>query len=440
MGKYIVSSGNKLSGEIAIGGAKNAVLPIIAGSILNKGVSIIHNCPKISDTFLSIEILKYLGCDVTLNDNTLFIDSSQLNKITLPVEFVTPMRSSIIFLGALLGREKECTIGYPGGCELGKRPIDLHLLGLRSLGAEISEEKECINAKVSTLVGNKINLTFPSVGATENIMLGAVLAEGVTTIVNAAKEPEIVDLQNFLNKMGAKITGAGTDVILIEGVKSLNNVEYTIMPDRIVTGTYMAGTIMTGGEVLFKNINEIVISTFYKELCATGAKFTKSKDGIFLKSPKIINPIAYLETAPHPGFPTDMQSQMVALLSLARGKDGTDGIDNKSTIVENIFESRTKHIDELVKMGANITIDNIGSIGTTFNITGVSKLVGTDVYAKDLRGGASLILAGLVADGKTCVHNACYVQRGYENIATDLSSLGADIKFVADEVDNFISA
>ncbi len=418
MGKYIIQGGHKLQGEIGIGGAKNAVLPIIAGSILNKKTCTIHNCPKISDTFLSIEILKHLGCKVVFEGNTLFIDSSNIVTTSIPEEFVTPMRSSIIFLGSLLGREKECNIGYPGGCELGKRPIDLHLMGLSLLGAELEESDEGIHARANGLIGTTVNLKFPSVGATENIMLAAVLAEGETVINNPAKEPEIVDLQNFLNTMGARIKGAGTNKIIIEGVSSLRDLEYTVSCDRIVTGTYIFGTIMTGGEVFFNNVGEREICTYKKQILLTGATITEKDDGILVKAPSIISHIPIVSTEPHPGFPTDMQSQLVAMLSIANGN---------SMVVENIFESRNKHIAELNKMGADIKIafDN-----KTFEINGVKKLIGTTVEAKDLRGGAALVLAGLVAEGITIVRNSEYVQRGYENISIDLNMLGAKVKYV----------
>ncbi len=418
MGKYIIQGGNRLQGEIGIGGAKNAVLPIIAGSILNKKTCTIHNCPKISDTYLSIEILKHLGCKVIFEGNTLFIDSSNITTTSIPEEFVTPMRSSIIFLGSLLGREKECTVGYPGGCELGKRPIDLHLLGLSTLGANIEENFDGIHATTTNLLGSTINLTFPSVGATENIMLAAVLAKGETVINNPAREPEIIDLQNFLNTMGAKIKGAGSSKITIQGVNTLNDLEYTVSSDRIVTGTYIFGTIMTGGEVFFTNVGEREISTYKKEILITGATITQKDKGLLIKAPQTIKSIPFVSTEPHPGFPTDMQSQLVAMMSIANGQ---------SIVNENIFESRTKHIEALNKMGADIKVsfDN-----RTFEINGVKELTGTTVHAKDLRGGAALVLAGLVANGVTIVENSEYVQRGYENISIDMNTLGADVKYV----------
>lgn len=429
MGKYIIKGGNKLTGDITIGGAKNAVLPIIASSILNRKTCKIYNCPKISDTFLSIEILKYLGCVVEFTNNTLYIDSSTINKVTIPKAYVESMRSSIIFLGSLIGREKECIIGYPGGCELGKRPIDLHINNLRKLGVEITENEDCINATAYELIGSTIYLDFPSVGATENIILASVLAKGTTTLINPAKEPEIIELQNFLKNMGAKIFGAGTDKIIVEGVTELKDVEYTIFPDRIVAGTYIAGTIMNSGEVIFNNIDYATINTYKSYFETIGAIFKPiNNNSIYVKSSKILNPIEILETKPHPGFPTDMQSQFVSLLSICNGK---------STVIENIFEKRTKHIDELIKLGANIKVSNNNR---KFNIIGVHKLYGTEVSAKDLRGGASLILAGLVAEGTTVVKNSHYIQRGYENIEYDLVQLGGNIKYVPDEFESTISA
>ncbi len=425
MGKYIVQGGNKLTGELSISGAKNSVLPIIAASILNRKTATIHNCPKISDTYHSIEILKHLGCSVEFIGNTLSINSSSLTTSSIPEIFVTPMRSSIIFLGSLLGREGECTVGYPGGCELGKRPIDLHLLGLRALGANIIEDDYFLKATSTQLVGTTINLTFPSVGATENIMLASVLAKGTTIIKNAAREPEIVDLQNFLIGMGANIHGAGTSTITITGVSKLNSVEFSINPDRIVAGTYIVGTIMTGGELLLNNINLDTISPYKEPLTECGVIFKEcAQNGIYITAPKKIKPVDYIETRPHPGFPTDMQSQLVAMLSIAKGK---------STVVETIFEARTKHIEELIKMGADISV----SLDLkTFNINGVESLSGTCVTAKDLRGGASLILAGLVAQGFTVVENAHFVQRGYENIDIDLRQLGAKIKLIQNKYQN----
>lgn len=425
MGKYIVQGNNKLTGEISIGGSKNSVLPIIASSILNKKTCTIKNCPKIADTYLSIKILKHLGCKVSFEKNTLFIDSSQLNSTYIPEELVAQMRSSIIFLGSLLGRENECIIGYPGGCELGKRPIDLHMYGLKLLGANIIEDKH-INATAAKLIGTTIDLSFPSVGATENIMLASVLATGTTIINNPAKEPEIVELQNYLNVMGAKISGAGTNKIEIIGVTELQDVEFTISPDRIVAGTYIVGTLMTQGEVYFSNIDFNTIYSYKKELEHIGATFTdfnnsnKNQRGILVKSNKILKSIDKISTTPHPGFPTDMQSQLVALLSISKGK---------SLIYENIFENRTKHIDELCKMGAFIKISESSK---KFSITGVNKLHGCEVYAKDLRGGAALILAGLVANGTTTVHNSYYIQRGYEHIEKDLLQVGAKISHIDD--------
>lgn len=420
MGKYIVEGNNRLNGEISISGSKNSVLPIIASSILNKKTCTIKNCPKIADTYLSIKILKHLGCKVTFEDNTLIINSSQLSSTYLPSDLVSQMRSSIIFLGSLLGREKECTLGYPGGCELGKRPIDLHIYGLKQLGANIVEDISDIKANTTHLTGATINLSFPSVGATENIMLAAVLAKGTTIINNPAKEPEIIELSNFLNSMGAKVSGSGTNKIEIIGVDELYETEFTITPDRIVAGTYIVGTLITQGEVYFNNINVNIISSYKSELEHIGAIFSYFDNGILVKSKNILKPIKNISTSPHPGFPTDMQSQVVSLLSTVKGK---------SVVYENIFENRTKHIDELCKMGAFISVSENSK---KFTITGVDKLHGCEVYAKDLRGGASLILASLVANGTTTINNSYYIQRGYENIDIDLQKLGANISHIDD--------
>ncbi len=429
MGKYVIKGGNVLNGEISISGAKNAVLPIIASSILNKKTCIIHNCPRISDTFLSIQILQHLGCEVEFTGNTLFIDSSSLNCTSIPQNYVEPMRSSIIFLGSLVGRTNECTIGYPGGCELGKRPIDLHLFGLRELGVDIIENEQGLQASTTKLSAKNITLSFPSVGATENILLASVYADGTTTLNNPAREPEIVEMQNFLNAMGAKISGAGTNKITIEGVKELNDVEYTVFPDRIVTGTYIAGILMTKGEAVFNNISFETIESYKNYFEEVGAIFQEVDDNsIYVKSPKILKPIEKIETLPHPGFPTDMQSQFVAMLSIANGE---------STMIENIFESRTKHIDELIKMGAQIEVLENQKV---FKIRGVNALEGIEVNAKDLRGGAALVLAGLVADGTTIVNNAHYIQRGYESIDYDFEKLGANIKYISDNYERIISA
>ena len=324
------------------------------------------------------------------------------------------IRSSIVFMGPMLAKHKRVVLTYPGGCEIGARPIDLHLSGLIQLGARINETHGYIVCETDKLKGNEIDLDFPSVGATENIMLAAVLAEGSTIIRNAAREPEIIDLQNFLNKAGAKIEGAGSNVIKISGVKALHDVEYTITGDRIVAGTYLCGAAITGGELLVKGvIPEYIRSTLHK-LKESGCQIKiYNKEDILLKAPERLRAINTIKTMPFPGFPTDMQSQMVTMLSLAQGT---------SIVIENIFENRYKYISEWTKMGAKITIE-----GKTAVIKGVKKLMGATVEAKELRGGASLVLAGLAAEGETKINGIHYIERGYENFVDNLQGIGAKI-------------
>lgn len=420
MGEYHINGGNKISGEISVHGAKNSVLPILAGSILCKDFTVIHNCPNISDTKVAMTILKNLGCIVNFDGYTLTVDSTNIHNHTIDESITTEMRSSIVFLGSVLSVCKQCDIGYPGGCTLGTRPIDLHLKSLRKLGATIQEKNGMLSASCTNLIGNTISLDFPSVGATENIILASVLAKGTTIINNPAQEPELIDLQNFLNSMGAKIVGAGTNKIVIEGVDKMHGSTYTVMSDRIVAGTYLVCAAITKGEVLLKNVDIPSLDPILSKLSETNCtirKYDNSKE-IYLSSNGTINPIEKLITLPHPGFPTDMQSQFVSLLSIANGT---------SVVVETIFEARNKIVPELIKMGADIVM---GNNGMTCVIKGVPNLNGATVYAKDLRGGAALILAGLVADGTTIVKNSEYVERGYEDIHLALKHLGADIKFV----------
>ncbi|MFV0441880.1 MAG: UDP-N-acetylglucosamine 1-carboxyvinyltransferase [Lachnospirales bacterium] len=419
MGEYNIIGGMKMYGEIDIYGAKNAVLPILAGTILVDGEVVLKNTPKISDIIVATEMLRSLGAKIYREEDSLIVNNKELVSNVVDEDLVMQMRCSIVFLGALVGRFKECKIGYPGGCELGSRPIDLHLKGLRALGVTIREEHGFIYAKAEELKGAEINLDFPSVGATENIILASVFAKGITTIYNGAKEPEIVDLQNFLNMCGAKVRGAGTNKIVIEGVEKLNKYNcYEVMSDRIVAGTYIVATAMTGGDVTVKNVDSEQIKPILSKIEEVGCKVTiYEKDKLInIKSQNRLKAFDKLITMPYPAFPTDMQSQMMALATI---------LDGTSIIVETIFESRNKHIGELMKMGGNIILSNDGM---TSIIKGVKGLQGTIVTAKDLRGGASLILAGLVAEGNTTVKNSHYVERGYANIEEDLSSLGCKIK------------
>ena len=417
LGEYHITGGRRLCGSLKVYGGKNAILPILAATVLNGDISVIHNCPRISDTFIAIDILKALGCKVIFEGDTITVDSKLADNYCVPEEFVRQMRSSIIFLGGVLGRFKQVVISFPGGCELGARPIDLHLKGIRRLGAEITEEHGFIKVQASRLEGTRINLDFPSVGATENIMLAAVLAEGVTVISNAAKEPEIVDMQNFLLAMGANVMGAGTDTITIKGVKKLHGATFAVMPDRIVAGTYLVAAAITEGRILLENAVNEHMYPITSKLSEAGCTIRTDGSRLLLEAPERLHAIERLRTGPHPGFPTDMQPQLMALLSVANGT---------SIVEETVFESRNKHISELMRMGANIILLQDGM---TSVIKGVNELEGTSVTGRDLRGGAALILAGLAAKGKTIVTNSEFVERGYVHIEEDLRALGADISF-----------
>ena len=417
MGEYHVQGGNRLAGSLRIGGAKNAVLPILAATVLNGGKSVVHNCPLIADTFVSIKMLEAIGCKVTLDGSTVIVDSAPAFLNEAPEGLAKEMRSSVIFLGGMLGRFGKATISYPGGCNLGLRPIDLHKKAFRALGAKVTEEHGFITCKAKRLKGAAINLDFPSVGATENIMLAAVLAEGVTVITNAAREPEIADLAEFLNGMGADVRGAGTGKVVITGVGRLHDVGYRVMPDRIVAGTYLVAAAITGGEIELKDVVTEHLEPVLPKLEEMGCEVKKTPDTVKLTAPEKLKPIAQMWTLPHPGFPTDMQPQMMALLTLAAGT---------SVVIETVFESRTKHIPELIRMGADIILS---PDGRTSVIKGVKRLEGATVEATDLRGGAALILAGLAAEGKTVITNSGHVRRGYEEIEKDLAALGADIRY-----------
>lgn len=382
---------------------------------MNSDINRLYNVPKIHDTQITLEILKILGCKIKKNSGKIEINSRYINKTEIPENLMRQMRSTVILAGALLGRFKKVTFSYPGGCEIGSRPIDLHLSAFRKMGIQVEETAGFIKCSCDKIIAADINLDFPSVGATENIILAAVLADGTTTINNSAMEPEIIDLANCLNKMGAKIKGAGTNVIKITGVTKLKGTGYKVMPDRIETGTFLCAAAITGGKIKVNNIiPEHVVPVIHK-LQEAGCEIEVEKNYIILEAPKKLKAIE-IKTMPYPGFPTDMQQIFGAVLCLAKGT---------SVIIENIFENRFKYINELIRMGAKIKIE-----GKTAVITGVRKLSGTTVEGHDLRGGAALILAGLAAKGKTNVENIEYVLRGYENIDRKLNMLGANIKEV----------
>lgn len=413
MERYIINGGNKLSGEVSITGAKNAVLPILAATVLGGHKSTISNIPNLRDVEIMEDILLALGCTVERTDKVMVIDSKPLNQIRVPEDLVREMRSSIILMGALLARCGEVIISYPGGCEIGPRPIDLHLKALRDMGAEIEEAHGYLHCKTNGLKGSDIQLDYPSVGATQNIILAAITASGKTVIRNSAREPEIIDLQNYLNKAGAKVSGAGTSIITIEGVTKLKDVTHSIIPDRIVAGTYMTAAAITGGDIIINDIVVDHVQGIIAKLRESGVLVYNNSTSIKVIGQGKIGPIEMLQTLPFPGFPTDMQAQMMSLLAIANGT---------SIISETIFENRFKHAEELIRMGANIK-----TFGKIAVIKGVKELTGTKTTAKDLRGGAALILAGLVAKGTTEVNNIYHIERGYEDIHLTLQGLGADI-------------
>lgn len=416
MEKFIIDGGLKLNGKVQIQSSKNAVLPLLAASLLTKEEVVINSCPKITDVENMIKILQILGCKVSFRGSSVVIDSSKAKGCSIPCDLSKAMRSSVFLLGSIIGRFKYGTISYPGGCDIGQRPIDLHLKGLKSLNIKINERGGEIECVAKNIKGAAIHLDFPSVGATENIMLAAVLAEGKTIIQNSAKEPEIVDLQNFINAMGGKISGAGSDTIEIIGVKELKNVNYTPISDRIVAGTILILGAMCGGELELSNCIPEHISSLIFKLRETACLIECKNDKIYLTTPKKLLPATTIETISYPGFPTDLQAQFLALATITEGT---------TIIVENIFETRYKHVPELIKMGADVTVQNRVAV-----VRGVKNLSGAKICAKDLRGGAALVLAGLKAEGTTVVDDIYHIDRGYENFENILTSLGAKIKRV----------
>lgn len=418
MSSYIIEGGHKLEGTVKISGSKNAALPILAATVLNVGKTTLYNVPNIQDTQMMFKILETLGGKVEKKNNKIIIDTSKINKFEIPEELMHKMRSSVILAGALLGRYKKAIFSYPGGCDIGSRPIDLHLRSFEKLGINVVQNYGNIICDAEKIKGEKIDLDFPSVGATENAILASVLAEGITTITNAAREPEIIDLQNFLNKMGAKIIGAGTNEIRITGVKKLKDISYNIMPDRIETGTFLCLAVATKGKLILENTNTGHITPIITKLQEAECKIEIEKNKIKINSNKKIKALD-IKTMPYPGFPTDMQSVFAAMLTTAKGT---------SIIVENIFENRFKYTQELNKMGAKITVEGKSAI-----IRGVRKLYGANVKATDLRGGAALVLAGLSAKGITKVENIEYILRGYENFDKKLRNINANIQMINDQ-------
>ena len=423
--KFRIHGGETLKGEVSIGGAKNAVLKILAATILVKGISKIHNVPHLTDVDIMLNVLEDLGakCVYDKDYKSVVVDASNITSITAKYELVSKMRASFIILGALMSRCKEAIVALPGGCAIGERRVDFHIRGLETLGAKIKIENGYVHAKASKLVGSDIYLDIPSVGATENLMLASVTAEGATRIQNAAREPEIIDLANFLNALGADITGAGTSEIVINGVKadSLHPVEYTTIPDRIEAGTYMAAVVATRGKAIIKNIYPAHLTFFNDKLIQMGANIKLVEPTtIEVSCRNRLNSINFV-TQPYPGFPTDLQAIAMTLLTTSNGV----GI-----ITESLYENRFMQVPDLRRMGADIHQDRNHAI-----IKGVKNLTGATVAASDLRAGAALVIAGLIANGETIVEKLHHVDRGYEDFETKLRNLGAKIlRFNDDDV------
>lgn len=408
-----IYGGNYLRGETKIQGSKNAVLPIMAGSLLIEGVSVIRNCPRIADVYLMQNLLQELGCYITWAGNTLTVNAAHVNDNRMSGESVTRMRSSVMLLGAMLGRIGEVVMSYPGGCVIGKRPINLHLTALRQMGVEITEEEQFFTAKAGKLKAMDYTLPFPSVGATENIILAAILAEGTTVIRNAAKEPEIAALCEFLIAAGADIEGSGTGKLLIKGGTRLREVKYTVPNDRIVAGTYLISAMAAGGSIFLEEAPAEHLGALLEAAEKMGCSITVNPEGVGIDVIRRLKGIPYLKTEVYDGFPTDLQSPLMAAMAIAEGE---------SVIEESIFENRFRIVEELRRMGAHIQVERSKAF-----IRGAGRLKGSLVEAEELRGGAALVVAGLAAEGKTIIKNRHFIERGYEDICRDLRNLGADI-------------
>ena len=414
MEKYMVNGGKTLFGSLRVPGAKNSVLPVLAATVISGRKTILENCPQITDVDNTLKILEGLGCKITRDGGRLEIDSSSVDKYFIDEEMTDKMRSSMVLAGAVLARMRKVEMGHPGGCELGMRPIDIHIKAFRDMGVSIIEDEGLLKLDGSNLKGNDIHLSFPSVGATENIMLAAMGIRGRLRIINAAKEPEIEDLADFLNKMGGKVNGAGTGIIEIEGAKAFRDVTHRIIPDRIVAATYITAAAVTGGEIELHNVNEKHLDSVITVFREMGTEITVKNPGrIMVKGPERLKRVEMLRTSPYPGYPTDAQSLFVTALSVS---------DGCGMVIEKIFDRRFRHAEELKKMGADIMCDGCCAV-----IKGVKTLHGAKVSAPDLRSGAALTVAALAAEGKSEISNVCYIERGYENLAGALSVVGADI-------------
>ncbi|MGI5892440.1 MAG: UDP-N-acetylglucosamine 1-carboxyvinyltransferase [Bacillota bacterium] len=413
MQRFIIKGGSPLAGEIEINGAKNAILPILAACLLSDGECVLENVPLLEDVFVMCEILKYYGVNIVWLGNTLIINSQDIENHSPPEDLMKKMRASNLILGPLISLFGEVCLPFPGGCAIGSRPMNYHLMAFSQMGVDIANVGPYIQATTGKLHGGKICLDFPSVGATENAIMAGVKAKGETIIYNAAKEPEIVDLANFLQKMGAKITGAGTDTIYIEGVEKLHGAEHRILDDRIEAGTMMIAAAISGGDILLSNYKETHCESVIAKLQECGVIINNDARGLRIKCcrrPKC----ADIRTMPYPGFPTDMQAQYMALMAISQGI---------SIVSENIFENRFRHADEMMRMGADIKV-----IGDSAVIKGKRRLNGAKVKATDLRAGAALVLLALASQGESIVENVCYIDRGYQSLEKSLYSLGADIK------------
>lgn len=414
MSYYEIQGGRPLYGSLAVHGAKNSVLPILAACLLAPGQSVIHNCPDLSDVAATLDILRLLGCRADREGDTVIIDATALSRWDIPEHLMREMRSSVIFLGALLARLGTAELSYPGGCELGPRPIDLHLSALRALGAEILEEQGALCCRGNSLRGREVCLSIPSVGATENAMLTACGCPGLTTIVGAAQEPEIVDLQNFLLAMGARISGAGTPTISVQGGVALHPAQYRVMGDRIAAATYLCAAAAARGEIELTGVPPETLTAVLSCLEEAGCTLHTGPDRIALACAAPLRGISPVRTAPYPGFPTDGQAILMAALA---------GGEGATLFVENIFDSRYRHVDELRRMGADIQL-----AGRAAMVSGVGRLHGAAVRSTDLRGGAALVVAGLGAEGTTQVSELRHIRRGYQELDKNLRTLGADIR------------
>lgn len=409
-----INGGKPLSGEIKVHGAKNSVLPILAGTVLINGVSVIHNCPRLSDVECTVEILKHLGASVKREGDTLTVDTSRIDKWDIPKELMEEMRSSIIFLGSLASRCNCGCMYLPGGCDIGLRPVDLHIRGLKELGYSVFFDGNNLCCDIGNAHSGKVVLPFPSVGATENLILASVFLKGKTTIINSAREPEIVNLADFLNSAGADIRGASTSVIEVYGVESLKSTEHSVIPDRILAGTLMSAAAVTGGDILLNDVDNHHLTPVFPVFREMGCELIQGNDCLRIKAPERLEHVKSIKTQPYPGFPTDCQSPVMAALTVANGV---------TVISETIFESRFKHVAQLNRFGADIVVNDRVAI-----INGVDKIHPADAFCTDLRGGASVVIEALGAEGKSKISRLEHLDRGYEAIEKQFETLGADIK------------